>query len=77
MAHAPQRTSRISAAHLFAACRGEAVAPVHDLLAALLAGNAPACAAAARRLLAYGQHSRADALAGIMMAVAAASPSDA
>lgn len=77
MAEAPQRTSRISAAHLRAACRGEAVAPVHDVLAALLSGNAPACAAAVRRALAYGQHSGADALAGIMLAAGAASPSDA
>jgi len=71
MAHAPQRTSRISAAHLRAACEGEAVAPVHDVLETLLAGNAPACTVAVRRLLAYGQHSGVDALAGIALAVGA------
>lgn len=65
---APRRTSRISAAHLVAASRGEAVEPVHDVVQALLAGEPAACATSVKRLLAYGHSSGADALRGMVLA---------
>ena len=67
--YAPRRTSRLSAAHLHAACAGEAVEPVHAAIEAI-AGNAfpaPALDALER----FGQGSGFDAMAGILVATRA------
>lgn len=66
--HMHSRTSRISAAHLQAACRGQAVEPVHAVLWTMVTGDTAGCARAGQRLIGYGQSSGADALAGILLA---------
>ena len=66
---APRRTSRLSAAHLHAACAGEAVEPVHAALGAI-AGNAPP-APVLDALERFGHGSGFDALAGILVAASA------
>ena len=71
--HAPCRTGRLSAAHLEAACAGEAVEPVHEAIGAI-AGNT--CPERALDLLErFGHGSGFDALAGVLiMARAIARP---
>ena len=64
--HAPQRTSRLSAAHLDAACAGEAIEPVHAAAEAI-AGNASP-APVLDTLQKYGHGSGFDALAGVLVA---------
>ena len=64
--HAPQRTSRLSAAHLDAACAGEAIEPVHAAIEAI-AGNAPP-GPALDAIEGFGHGSGFDALAGVLLA---------
>lgn len=64
--HAPRRTSRLSAAHLDAACAGEATEPLHAAIAALAAGTSPEPALDA--LERFGHGSGFDALAGVLLA---------
>lgn len=64
--HAPRRTSRLSAAHLDAACAGEAIEPLHAITAALAAGTSPEPALDA--LERFGHGSGFDALAGVLLA---------
>ncbi len=64
-------TTRLSAAWLRAAARGEAAAPWHALVEALAACDETALLAAARRILSIGHTSGADALAGCVAALAA------
>jgi len=64
--HAPLCTTRVSAAHLDAACDGEAIEPVHAAIEAI-AGNdppEPVLDALAR----FGHGSGFDALAGVLLA---------
>lgn len=62
-----QRTGRVSAAHLRAACDGEAVAPVHAVVNAVL-GECPAELARAQATLeGHGHRSGRDALRGIRL----------
>ena len=65
------RTGEISAAHLLAASRGQAVAPIHALLDALARADQRAVIAAKQALIGHGAHSGADALAGLNCAIAA------
>ena len=65
------RTSAISAAHLRAASRGQAIAPLHAVLVALSKGDRAALGAAREALLDHGAHSGADALSGLNCAIAA------
>ena len=67
--HAPRRTSRLSAAHLDAACAGEAIEPVHGAIEAIAGGIAPGPALDA--LERYGHGSGFDALAGVLIAAGA------
>ena len=67
--HAPHRTSRLSAAHLAAACAGEAVEPVHEAIRAIAGGAPPGDALDA--LERFGHGSGFDALAGVLLAARA------
>ena len=67
--HAPQRTSRLSAAHLDAACAGEAIEPVHAAIEAI-AGNAPP-GPVLDAIEGFGHGSGFDAFAGVLLAAAA------
>ena len=64
--HAPHRTSRPSAAHLDAACAGEAIEPVHKAVEAIAGHASPGSALDA--LDKYGHGSGFDALAGVLVA---------
>ena len=64
--HAPQRTSRLSAAHLDAACAGEAIEPLHAAIATIAAATSPEPALDA--LERFGHGSGFDALAGVLLA---------
>ena len=64
--HAPRRTNRLSAAHLDAACAGEAIEPLHTAIAALAADTSPEPALDA--LERFGHGSGFDALAGVLLA---------
>ena len=64
--HAPHRTTRLSAAHLEAACAGEAVEPVHRVIEAIVTGSSPDPSLDA--LEGYGHASGFDALAGVLLA---------
>jgi len=59
------RTTGISGAFLLWAARGQALAPVHDLLAAAVAGDVAAAASAARALGGIGHSSGADFAQGL------------
>lgn len=59
------RTTGISAAFLLWAARGQALAPVHDLLAAAVAGDVAAATSAARTLGGVGHSSGADFARGL------------
>ena len=67
--HAPRRTSRLSAAHLAAACAGEAIEPVHEAIRAIAGGAPPGDALDA--LERFGHGSGFDALAGVLLAARA------
>ena len=66
---APRRTSRLSAAHLAAACAGEAIEPVHTAIEAVAGHASPGPALNA--LDEYGRGSGFDALAGVLIAASA------
>ena len=66
---APRRTSRLSAAHLAAACAGEAIEPVHAAIEAVAGHASPGPALDA--LDEYGHGSGFDALAGVLIAASA------
>lgn len=59
------RTTGISSAFLLWAARGQALAPVHDLLAAAVAGDVAGAASAARALGSIGHSSGADFAQGL------------
>ena len=63
--HAAQRTSRLSAAHLAAACAGEAIEPVHAAIAAIAGNGSPGPVLDA--LEGFGRGSGFDALAGVLL----------
>lgn len=65
------RTTRISEAYLAAAARGEASETWHNLLRSLKESEDTAIASATRRLLAFGETSGADMLAGFVLATRA------
>jgi len=65
------RTTRISAAYLDAAARGEASEAWHTLVAAIPAADTFVAIDAARRLMAFGETSGSDMLAGFLLAVTA------
>ena len=67
--HAPRRTSRLSAAHLDAACAGEAIEPVHAAIEAVAGNASPGPVLDA--LKEYGHDSGFDALAGVLVAASA------
>ena len=67
--HAPHRTSRLSAAHLDAACAGEAIEPVHSAIEAIAFNASPE--PAIDGLERYGHASGYDALAGVLLAASA------
>ena len=67
--HAPHRTTRLSAAHLGAACAGEAIEPVHAAIEAIAANASPEPALDA--LERYGHASGFDALGGVLLATGA------
>ena len=67
--HAPRHTSRLSAAHLAAACAGEAIEPVHEAIRAIAGGAPPGDALDA--LERFGHGSGFDALAGVLLAARA------
>lgn len=67
---AAPRTTRLSAAWLAAASRGEASSDWHTFVEALVAGNTAEVEAAALSILPTGHTSGADALAGFLAAVA-------
>ncbi len=73
---AAPRTTRLSAAWLAAAARGETDAVWHDLLASLSTGWEREINAAGQRILARGHTSGADALAGFWMALSVGDPDD-
>ena len=66
---APHRTTRLSAAHLDAACAGEAVEPLHRVIEAIATGTSPEPSLDA--LEGYGHGSGFDALAGVLLAAGA------
>ncbi|HEV2282737.1 MAG TPA: DUF2877 domain-containing protein [bacterium] len=68
---AAPRTHEISAAYLRAAYDGQAGERWHPLLAALAAGDGPQIAAAAAPVLATGETSGADMLAGFVVGIGA------
>ena len=63
--HASRRTSRLSAAHLEAACAGEAIGPVHEAIRAIAGDTCPGRALDA--LESFGHDSGFDALAGVLL----------
>lgn len=63
------RSPRISTAYLEAAARGEAAETWHHFIAALPVGDAGEVAAAVRNVLAVGETSGADMLAGFLLAL--------
>ena len=63
--HAPRHTSRLSAAHLEAACAGEAIEPLHEAILAIAGGASPGHALDA--LEGFGHGSGFDALAGVLL----------
>jgi len=65
------RTTRISAAYLDTAARGEASETWHTLVAAIPTADTVGVSAAARRLMAFGETSGSDMLAGFLLAVTA------
>ena len=67
--HAPLRTTRISAAHLGAACAGEAIEPVHAAIEAIASNSSPEPPLDA--LSRFGHGSGFDALAGVLLAASA------
>ncbi len=74
MAAAAGRSTRISEAYLEASARGEASEPWHRLLAVLPGGHSSALTTAARALIAVGETSGADMLAGFLLAQEAMGP---
>jgi hypothetical protein len=66
------RTTAISGAFLLWAARGQALGPVHDLLAAAVAGDVPAARSAARLLQHVGHSSGADFAQGLSWGLSAA-----
>jgi hypothetical protein len=66
------RTTAISGAFLLWAARGQALGPVHDLLAAAVAGDVPAARSAARLLRHVGHSSGADFAQGLSWGLSAA-----
>ena len=62
---ARRRTSRLSAAHLEAACGGEAIEPVHEAIRAIAGDTCPGRALDA--LERFGHGSGFDALAGVLL----------
>ncbi len=64
--HAPRRTSRLSAAHLAAACAGEAIEPVHAAIEAIAGNDSPGPVLDA--IEGFGHGSGFDALAGVLLA---------
>ena len=67
--HAPHRTTRLSAAHLAAACAGQAIEPVHGAIEAIATGASPE--PALDSLESFGHGSGFDALAGVLLAAGA------
>ena len=67
--HAPHRTTRLSAAHLDAACAGEAIEPVHAAIESIAGNASPGHALDA--LERFGHGSGFDALAGVLLAAGA------
>ena len=67
--HAPHRTTRLSAAHLDAACAGEAIEPVHAAIESIAANASPGPALDV--LERYGHGSGFDALGGVLLAAGA------
>lgn len=65
------RTTRISAAYLDAAARGEASEAWHQLLAALAVNDAGRIASATRGVMTFGETSGSDMLAGFVLATEA------
>ena len=63
--HAPRHTSRLSAAHLEAACAGEAIEPLHEAILAVAGCASPGHALDA--LEEFGHGSGFDALAGVLL----------
>ncbi|MDR5702072.1 MAG: DUF2877 domain-containing protein [Armatimonadota bacterium] len=68
---APSQTHRISAAYLAAAREGEASEAWHRLLDVTLRGDPTAITPAVRKVMAYGETSGADMLAGFLLAAGA------
>jgi len=68
---ASRQTTRISAAYLEAARMGEASEAWHRLLDMLPGGDRTAIALAARKVMAFGETSGADTLAGFLLAMEA------
>ncbi len=69
-------TSRISAAHLAAACNGEAVQLLHDLISAILCNHINKVTNAAAALDHYGHNSGHYAAAGVFQALTCVSQID-
>jgi hypothetical protein len=67
-AAAKGRSTRISDEYLDAAARGEASEPWHQLLAVLPDGHPSALTSAVRAVMAVGETSGADTLAGFLLA---------
>ncbi len=73
--YAPDRTNRISLAHLMAACDGQAVDPVHNVLELISLMDVPdeskqtLLSTSASKLAGYGQSSGYYTLTGILMAL--------
>ena len=65
---AGERTNTLSRAWLQAASHGEAAAPWHKLVAAVISGNPADLAQAVNKILEIGSSSGADALAGFLAA---------
>lgn len=63
------RTTRISQAYLHAAAHGEAGEAWHDLIAGLAAGGTARVTGAARHVIAFGETSGSDMLAGFLLSV--------
>jgi uncharacterized protein DUF2877 len=63
-------TGELAAAFLRWAARGQSIAPVHDLLLALAAGDLRAAEAARNELSAFGQSSGADLALGLRLGLA-------
>ena len=71
------RTTRISMAYLEAAARGEASESWHRLVAALASHEAERIAIAARGVMAFGETSGSDMLAGFLLTLDALLPQNA